>query len=390
MAQSEPTGWQARDRMIASQFAPMFHHALSGSGRFDYITNFDFDNDWVGDNNWKNAADPQFPLKGYVYYAVTETASHYYIHYAAFHPRDYKGGEVTGSLLSQAVRRGAKASKKVKPTTIADDVVLAHENDLEGCLVIVEKRGERLEDAQVIALETLAHNKYLKYQPEPRVGSGIKPFRLEGQRPLVFIESKGHGMEAYWNQAEELAARAAEAAAPQEPKEPANGFVGRIGGLVNNINKARRVVNNEGVERIRIYRFTGEAVDPDTVDGDIGYDLVPTYDTFWAKARGDAPDTFGNAQDYGTRTITVTANGKSVSREIKLGSLGSSFNGKEGAVNMARPPWGWFDMTERHQPLGQWFLDPAGVVARHFDEMKSVPVAYIHHPFFDVFRPASR
>ncbi len=82
-----------------------------GTGRFDYITNFDFDGDWAGDNNWKNAADARFPLKAYVYYAVSETPTHYLIHYAAFHPRDYKGGEATGALMSQAVRRGRTGSQ---------------------------------------------------------------------------------------------------------------------------------------------------------------------------------------------------------------------------------------------------------------------------------------
>jgi hypothetical protein len=75
--------WEDRDREIASRFAPVFHQGMVGSGRFDYITNFDFDDDWVGDNNWANAELGQYPLKAYVYYAVSETPTHYFIHYAA-------------------------------------------------------------------------------------------------------------------------------------------------------------------------------------------------------------------------------------------------------------------------------------------------------------------
>ncbi len=66
----------AREREIAAAFAPVFHQALGDKPRSDYITNFDFDGDWQGDNNWDHADDPKFPLKAYVYYAVSETATH--------------------------------------------------------------------------------------------------------------------------------------------------------------------------------------------------------------------------------------------------------------------------------------------------------------------------
>ena len=147
------TGWDAADRAIAARFAPVFHQGMIGT-RFDFITNFDFDGDWVGDNNWANAAETRFAQKAYVYYAVSETPSHYFIHYAAYHPRDYKGGELTGAVLSQAIRKGAEASQRVKQLPMANDIVLAHENDLEGCLVVVQKKGPRIEEAEVVVVET--------------------------------------------------------------------------------------------------------------------------------------------------------------------------------------------------------------------------------------------
>ena len=138
-----PVSWADEDRAIAVRFAPIFHQGIVGDGRFDYPANFDFDGDWVGGNNWEHAADTKYPLKGYVYYAVSETPTHYYIHYAVFHPRDTKGGETTGVVLSKGVRAGATAAQRVKRTGVADDVVLAHENDFEGCLVVAEKQGRR-------------------------------------------------------------------------------------------------------------------------------------------------------------------------------------------------------------------------------------------------------
>jgi len=389
----DAASWDRRDREIAARFAPVFYQGMVGNGRLDYITNFDFDGDWVGDNNWRNAGDTKYPLRAYIYYAVSETPTHYFVHYAAFHPRDYKGGQVTGSLLSQVVRRGA-STERARKLPMADDVVLAHENDLEGCLVVAEKRGPRLEDAEVTIVETLAHNRYLKHQRDATLAKDVGFFRQEGQQPLIYIEPKGHGMEAYDDQDRTPPAAPSQTtrAAPGEsaPAVRGDGLVGRVSGLVNGINKARKVVNLEGAERVRIYRFAEKAEDPDATSGDVGYDLLPTYGTWWARARanGGENETYADARDYGTwvvRTATATEKGKPLTRSIKMGVLGSSIRGLEGAANKARPPWGWFDMTERERPLGEWFFDPAKVVSRHFPGVK-METAYLHQPFLGVTR----
>jgi hypothetical protein len=174
-------------------------------------------------------------------------------------------------MLSQAVRRGAKASTKVAPTSIANDVVLAHENDLEGCLVVARKKGPGVEDAEVEIVETLAHNKYLKYQPGATLATGIGTVRLEGQHPLIYIEPKGHGIEAFADQLNQPAEGAGTAvgtaglggrsnAAGTDGSDGArsasgSGLVGRISGLVSRVEAARKLVNNEKPETIRVYRF---------------------------------------------------------------------------------------------------------------------------------------
>ena len=101
------------DADIASHFAPIFYQALGDKPRSDYITNFDFDGDWKGNNNWENLANTEFPLKAYIYYSVAETATHFFIHYAVFHPRDYKGGEHKGTILSDLIREGQKAGGEI-------------------------------------------------------------------------------------------------------------------------------------------------------------------------------------------------------------------------------------------------------------------------------------
>ena len=107
------------DHQIAARFAPVFHQALGSSPRYDYITRFDFDGDWQGDNNWANAADSGHPLSATIYFNVSESDTHYFIHYAAFHPRDYKGGNVRGVVLSQVLRESAARHGDYDPTGLA-------------------------------------------------------------------------------------------------------------------------------------------------------------------------------------------------------------------------------------------------------------------------------
>jgi len=321
------------------------------------------------------------------------------VHYAAFHPRDYKGGELTGAMFSQAVRRGARASTRVAPTDLANDVVLAHENDLEGCLVVARKNGPRLEDAEVEVVETLAHNRYLKYQPSATLAKGIGTVRLDGQHPLIYIEPKGHGMEAFADQPKtpaEGAGTTVGTAGPGGRGDPAagvngsdgstqtaGGLVGRVAGLVSRVEAARKLVNNEKPETIRVYRFTGTAEDPESTEGDVGYDLLPTYSTMWARARTAPNETYGEVQDYGEREVRTA--GAPKAGTFMLGGLGSSFRGVQGAENKARPPWGWFDMTERDRPLGEWFLDPAAAVRRHFPTL-DMDTGYLRQPFLGITR----
>ncbi|MCC7176484.1 MAG: M48 family metalloprotease [Bryobacterales bacterium] len=336
-----------RARDIAARFAPVFHQALGPAPRFDYITNFDFDGDWRGDNNWNNAANARYPLKAYVYYAVFETRTHFFIHYAAFHPRDYKGGEKRGALLSEAMRAGVALGGQYDPTGRADEAVMAHENDLEGALVVAEKDGEDYTKARLLLVETLAHNNYLKYTPP---GSSLpgEALMVEGVRPRLFVEPKGHGIESWKD-------------SPEQHKMAEKGFV--------------------------IYIFAAAAEDPEAKPGQaVGYELVPTYETFWPRARSGKNETYGLEHDYGILSARFTEGAEDTLRHVRLGVMGSALNGAVGAANMSRPPWGWFDGQDRGRPLGEWFLQPAETIRRRWKLPESFSTAYAYHPFLGQFR----
>jgi hypothetical protein len=343
----------ARDREIAAHFAPVFYQGLGDRRRHDYITNFDFDGDWRGDNNWNNSANERFPLRAFVYYAVSETPTHILIHYAIFHPRDYKGGAgARGPLLSEIIREGARRGGRYDPTGLSGEAVLAHENDMEGCLIVASKAGADFKQARVAFVETLAHDRFLKYTNEAvsvdeRGRPAFDSIRLEAGHAELYVEPKGHGIVAYVG---------------GEKQSQTNGTI--------------------------VYKYAGRADDPDkSPQTETGYDLLPLSTTIWPRARGGVNQTFGAAYKYGARAFSVAqTSNRTQKRSVNLGTLGIAFRGTTGAPNMARPPWGWFDRNERGQARGAWFFDPAATIKRHFKLGDEFSVAYTHAPFLGVWR----
>jgi hypothetical protein len=274
---------------------------------------------------------------------VAETSTHYFVHYAVFHPRDYKGGERKGAILSELIREGARRGGKYDPTGLADETALAHENDLEGCLVVASKHGSELGKARVVFVETLHHNEFSSYVTSAE-SAGFSTVSLSGNSPLLYIEPKGHGIQA--------------------------------------LSDAKQNAQNNFL----VYKFAGRADDPEKIrQGDVGYDLLPIQSTLWAKAVAAKKIndlTYGSVTNYRTITINVVANGGTKKRTVPVGSIGATFLGKVGGLNMARPPWGWFDRKNREQPLGQWFFDPATVTKRNFKLGESFSTVYTVAPFW--------
>jgi hypothetical protein len=261
-------------RKVAEYYAPVIYQETK-SAVLDFVTKFDFDGDWNGANNWKHAY--QYELPANVYYAVIESANHYFITYTFFHPRDYT----------------ARAMEGFAPKT-------EHENDMEGCTLAIEK-GEG-PWGKPILLETLAHDHFYKYDNPfyPRVRQGA--FALDGsivflkadkatqREPAIFIESEGHGVKA---------------ATKQNTDSPGD---------------------FQGV----IYHFAGRGaeVPRSSLDKDVSYELISIEDTLWVRRMDIGSDSlYCCADEY------KLPNGEVV-------RIGSSFNGPIGSCS-AKPPWGW-------------------------------------------------
>jgi hypothetical protein len=75
---------------LAARWSPIIIQDVGCTVYGDYITRIDYDGDYVGNNNWDNLGYPTKArrLPAYVYYAVMETTTHYFVWYALFHPAD--------------------------------------------------------------------------------------------------------------------------------------------------------------------------------------------------------------------------------------------------------------------------------------------------------------
>ncbi len=362
--QAKPTGsypGEAGDLELARRFAPVFYQRLAGRDsppRFDYITNFDFDGDWIGNNNWEHAADPAFPMRAYVYYAVIETASHYFITYAAFHPRDWSPAQPVISTVLDRVQENEKYGKYLPPE-LRRQVELNHENDLEGAQVIVRKAGPAGPE-QLEAVETLAHDEFHRSFPPSSTlapaNTAEKPLELEQGHPALYVEALKHGIHQY----------------PYDPRR--------------SLTSALDVPDGP----LLVYRFQGVAEEPQQARDSVGYDLLPLYSTFWLKASGlKEPNlTFGEVHDFGDlfcRQLPEALLPRVSNNLCRLGTTAIALRGDFAGKNKAMLPWGWRSRSEALLGPGEWFLNPARLMKAHYPEAP-FDDTYLSHPFLGIFR----
>jgi|GEM_PF-1132848 len=307
---------KSEHRALAEYYAPVVYQE-SRSAILDYITRFDYDGDWNGSNNWRNAY--RYELRANVYYGVVESTNHVFITYAFYHPRDYSARPLEG----------------IAPKT-------EHENDMEGCMLVIEK--DKTAWGRPILLETLAHDHFYRYDNPKyrRVKKGKNALPLDGsivflkevdethhQQPAIFIEAEGHGVKA-----------ATEQVRNQDFKHP-------------------------GI----IYRFAGRGaeVPRNNIDPDVSYDLISIEDTLWAKR-----------SEIGTTSLYCCGDSYSLPGGQTM-LIGSAFNGPIGGC-AAKPPWGWDQANDGPIEQGDLFRDPVKAVAAQV-QIEGWGGTYVHNPY---------
>ncbi|HEX7056686.1 MAG TPA: hypothetical protein VF260_05750 [Bacilli bacterium] len=292
---SPKTVQAATDAELAAYWAPDFYQDVNDTYgyRADFITNFDYDGDWRGNNNWDNL--DSYALHSYIYYSVVETETHYFIVYTDYHARD------DGPLS-----------------------VDKHENDMEGCMVVVRKDGSAYGSFQL--LETLSHNEYYQYTNDPSISSGSDNVDggvlMRGTHPKVFIQANGlsptggHGNLGYDG-----------SSAPG-----GDGIVYQYGGVAD-------VVTDATGDYTHVYR----------------YDLK-SIDEFWNR-RND----IGDGHTFGA-----------------WGAL----DGDNYEADSAKLPWAWDDSTDGPTFKGDFGADPAHLVDTHLNGLGNFSHVYVKNSYY--------
>ena len=307
-----------RFRALVEYHAPFIAQETWFQPKSDYLARFDADGDWQGDNNWVNA--PRASSQAYVYYAVIETRTHWFLIYNFFHPRDYSDKCVAGTC---------------------------HENDNEGMVLTVARDGSPL--GRAVAMETLAHNKVYSYRGDPRVRGNFHDLDGEmefhrGHHPVVFVHSGGHGVYGPGR----------DAAYTYEED---------------------RFHSGTGVT----YVYKGVAERPaHPADREVGYELLPIYDHWWVLAHRQpesgqrAFSSYFRYQPLGGRP------------RASHSPLAGAFLGLRHGVDRAKPFWGWHDDDTRDRGVlakGQWALDPAYAVSRSLSLPGPFSLDYTFNPY---------
>ncbi len=311
-------------RELAEYYSPVVVQETNDK-RKDFLAKFNFDGNWNGNDNQENLV--RFPLKGYVYYSVVESRSHFFLGYFFFHPADYV--------------------KLSGPACGFWNKVGAHENDLEGIQLVVEKDGTRY--GSLLLMETLAHNFFYQLENSDKIKDkrevkGVLEdidghIELEidetGQHPKVYIECLGHGVWGYGQSGKEVG----------------------------------------GKDTYVVYRLGKEAEEPESKnDHDVRYELIDVFDPeegLWAHR-----EKLGDAQPVRTYMAPGSFwDGFSYRRR-----LGAAFFG-DGGVH-ARPPWGW---KAKGSERGDWFLAPAFAFSRHLfiPGLEGDALTYVHNPYLE-------
>ena len=154
---------------LAAHWSPLLYHDVGISygeqGLEDIPMKIDFDSDWVCTNNWENLeieyhTRAGYDYRAYLYYSVQETASHYFLTYGVYHPKDES--DFVGSIDK-------------------------HENDMEHILIAIEKDGSQY--GALDLLITQAHSGWNYYKPSELM--------MESSHAKIWIDAGGHAIYKY-------------------------------------------------------------------------------------------------------------------------------------------------------------------------------------------------
>jgi hypothetical protein len=275
---------EAEAEALARRWAPVFvQHVSDEHPERDRPLPVDFDGDWDATDNWTHLTPDARHQTAVVHGSAILTTTHAYLTYTLFFPRDWQ------QFLCVPYA--------------------CHDNDLEVLLVVVERGGQANDSVdRLVLVETKAHRSYLALR-------GADVARTADRRPLVEVESEGHGMQA-----------------------------------------VRQGDVPEGDRRVFIPESATPALEATFAAASERYGLLSLRSTLWQRRSPSA--------EHGRLWVEGESGWLSYSgaRQGRSGRpMGASMAGREypGGV---RPPWALRAVGNR----GDWFLDPALSTLRRY------------------------
>ncbi|MEM3087476.1 MAG: hypothetical protein QXO51_08320 [Halobacteria archaeon] len=306
---------------LANHWAPVWRQDTAGKYREDYIAAVNFDGDWRGNNNWENTYN--YKQFAYVYYAVAETPTHYFITYADFHPRDWNNAWLGGC--------GPDPD--------------CHENDMEGAMVVVRKDGSPYGAFHL--METQAHGNFYQFTNDPAITTGSDNVDAgvafeNGKNPVLYVESKGHGV------CSDLYSSTFTCSHTPGTFPGGDGVIYRVGSVA-------QYPSDLGHSTGKVTSAT--------------YVLKP-MEELWSRRCN-----IGNGQLY-DKPFTYQG-----ARNSFTYSIGGAFDGDTKGDDAANPPWGWDDGDDGPAYKGDWFLDPAYTIETHLNGLGTFSLDYTYNPW---------
>ena len=321
-ADIEESGWYDPYFSLATYWAPVIRQYVKNDSTYgyrqDYITRFDYDTNWTGNDNWDNFPYFLDALYGYVYYSVIETETHYFIHYMFFHPRDW--GRAWFSIVPDE-----------------------HENDMEGILLVISKNGSKF--GSPLVMVTRAHTDFYQYVADTNVTNGTADnvdgnITFDGWRPVAYVEAQGHGV--YGDE--------------------------------------DRVDQYYLYDDVIIYRFNGNASEhPDYADpNNISYALIPIIRALWPKAVD--PSYIGDGKTY-DQVFTYSNPRLNFSISVPAAFDGDdSTDGGTDKANPPWGMHD-SDYDDDGLVQGDWFFDPANFTRTVFSIPYEFSLNYTYNPY---------
>ncbi|HUQ92834.1 MAG TPA: hypothetical protein VM120_14230 [Bryobacteraceae bacterium] len=310
-------------RALAEHYAPMVAQETWWMPKADIPTRFDYDNDFLGGNNWENLE--KGTSQAYVHYAVIETSTHWFLIYNLFHPRDYSDKCVVGSC---------------------------HENDNEGLILTVRKEGS--EFGKLLAMETLAHDNIYSFTNDSTIRNGIHdidgPIEFyETSHPVIFVESGGHGIYGTG-----LKARSGYSLDKDE-------FTASTGTTF-------------------VYKGVAERA-KHANDRKVGYELLPILTHWWARAAGDS-----GARTFDSYLLYRPFGGRPAAKAAALGLTFYGRKEAANKAKPFWGWHDNRTLKAKVLAVGQWGLDPAYAVSRDLLFPSEMPFSleYTYNPYLGI------